>query len=175
MICPSCEHENDSGAALCAECGLAFLVTLDEEPENEVDVELTSIADLETNLGYSAGFLQLNDIALAASAGTLAGEDLSTLLDELLSYLQSEEKRFLSLPEVAGNPYYAGAVDRIVRGLASLRALVEEALENGAMHPADWATVLEDGMLAEGLIKKGTEELDQAEIYEKAGVGAESE
>lgn len=124
----------------------------------------SSMVDLDSNRGCSAAYLQLRDISTAAAGGRLQGPDLHNLLEELRGYLMQQEERFQAYPDNPELPEFAQALDQINTGLEDLRSLVEEALENHQqMSALDWASLLEDGGMADDQLRRGVEMLDQVE------------
>lgn len=124
----------------------------------------SSMVDLDSSRGCSAAYLQLRDVATAAAGGRLQGLDLENLLQELRGYLQEQEGRFRSYPDAPEVPAFAEALAQINIGLEDLRLLVEEALESHPqMSAADWASLLDDGGLADDQLRQGVELLDRVE------------
>lgn len=124
----------------------------------------SSMVDLDSSRGCSAAFLQLRDVASAAAGERVQGLDLANLLEELRVYLEEQEARFQSYPETPELPEFGEALTQINVGLVDLRSLVEEALENHSqMSAADWASLLEDGALADDQLRQGVEMLERVE------------
>ncbi|MBN9415516.1 hypothetical protein ABS71_11800 [bacterium SCN 62-11] len=122
------------------------------------------MVDLDSSRGCSAAYLQLRDVATAAAGGRLQGVDLENFLEELRGYLVQQEERFQAYPDHPELPEFAEALDQIQTGLEELRSLVEEALENHPqMSSLDWASLLDDGGVADDQLRQGVEMLDRVE------------
>jgi len=77
MICPSCGHENLTGAKFCSECGLGLVATT--APREERKVVTVLFADL---VGFTARAEQLDP------------EDVRSVLAPYYARLRSELERF---------------------------------------------------------------------------------